>query len=599
MKSILRTLMIGLVCLGMVPVAYPQGEMPFGVANYHRVGGKAYATAYNTWVGKVITGNTTTGSGTSVTFVVGPLADGTLLSPSVFTNSIGSGYTPIFINDGNAEVISTITAETVGVCPAGNLGIGASGYCVTITGTTTGTHGQSAIVQSGTGGLQEAINDLFQQGASGGLGGIVVIDSAWHQYVNSLPSQVPDTVIGALTPYANVSIEDDRRGSPRYWNLTPTGLALAAPTLPAAVIAGQLACDSTHQSCSDASVVGSASWGGAVYLAIAYVDIAGNEGPPSATTNWTSAASKAIDIGAPAASTGAVGWIPYLSLSGGTYAQAYQLPVTSALCTLTTLETVTPACALDNTTYGQTRSSFGAAGLFTRGGAQFTGYPLNTSQHFTQLASTVQTTAALTPMTNSSVTYSYAPSSRIAACPGMSSWNQTQEIAAGGTSASSTTGIPMAMGTWTVPANCFNYVGAEFRVSGKITWTDGGASDAMKIIVAWDAPLSDSTTLPLTLCNIANTHTNAGAAQTAWYSCTVRVLTTGATGTAMVNGGGFFDIATGAAGVLIGGANDTAVAQTGATMNLTVPARIAVRFSDTGATVTGAQPLEGTLEVLN
>jgi len=307
---------------------------------------------------------------------------------------------------------------------------------------------------------------------------------------------------------------------------------------------------------------------------------------------------KAIDVASPAASAGAVGWVPYLSLDGGTYAQAYKITPTATVCTLTTLETVTPACAVANTTYGQATSTFGKAGLFTSGGAQITIYPVSTAQHFTQLASTVQTTASLTPMTNSSVTYSYAPSSRIGACNGMSSWNQTQEIAAGGISASSTTGIPMSMGTWTVPANCFNYVGAEFRVSGKITWTDGGASDAMKVIVAWDAPGTNTTTVPTTLCNIANTHTNAAAAQTGWYSCTVRILTTGATGTALVNGGGFFDIATGAAGVLIGGANDTAVAASGS-INLTSSARIAVRFSDTGATVTGAQPLEGTLEVLN
>jgi hypothetical protein len=118
------------------------------------------------------------------------------------------------------------------------------------------------------------------------------------------------------------------------------------------------------------------------------------------------------------------------------------------------------------------------------------------------------------------------------------------------------------------------------------------------VIVAWDSALTNTTTVPTSLCNITNIHTEAAAQQTAWYSCTVRILTTGTGGTALVNGSGLFDIATGAAGVLIGGANDTAVAASGA-INLTVPARIAVRFVNTGSTVTNAQPLEGTLEVLN
>jgi len=67
----------------------------------------------------------------------------------------------------------------------------------------------------------------------------------------------------------------------------------------------------------------------------------------------------------------------------------------------------------------------------------------------------------------------------------------------------------MSMGTWTVPANYFNFVGAEFRISGKITWTDGGAADTMKAIVAWDASGTNTTTVPTTLCNIVNGHTNA------------------------------------------------------------------------------------------
>ena len=541
-----------------------------------QVGGKTYASAYAQW--KLIAGGSPTATGTA-TLTLQPGANGACLPtlpdgsviPNALQNGSGSLYTPIIVGQGtpNSETV-TPTAVSLASTPC------------TITASFSNTHGPGDIIVSGDAGLDEAINSIPQ-------GGVVVVDNL----AGATSANINTANVNPL-----VSIEDDRFGVPRYWNGTPTGLALAAPTLPAINIAGQAACDATHQMCSDATVAGSASWGSTVYVCWAYVDIFGNEGPCSASTNWTSVASKAIDLGIPAASPGAVGAVPYLSLSGGTYAQAFQIPVTSTVCTMTTLETVTPACAVKNSTYNQAGSTYGAGGLFTTGGAQITTYPLNTSVHFTGLASTVQTTAAYTPMTNSSVTYAYAPGNRVGACAGISSYNNTQGIAAGGISASSTAAIPMALGTWTIPASCFNYIGAEFRVSGKFTWTEGSTSAATyNVVVGWDANGTDTTTKALALCTIANTHTPAAAAQNGYYSCTVKVLTTGATGTALVNGWGDMSIATGQA-LLIGFANDTAVAASGS-INLTSAARITVQFFDSGNTVTGAQGLENTLEVLN
>lgn len=547
----------------------------------------------------IVSGNASTGSQT-ITICPAQVALPDGRSAFILGGQPGTAPVPITVDPQNSAVTETVTPTAVSLIPPpAGVNMNQAFKCANVTASFNNLHGASLNshqVISGDGGLQEAINDAWSGSGSGGAqggassaGGQVVIPPDSAPYVTN-------AIIQAATVEYGVTLLDKRSGLSRPWTATPTGLALAAPT--GVPVTGQAACDATHQSCSDATVAGAAGYaGGAIHTCEAYVDIMGNEGPCSADATWTDVSAKAIDLGLPAASSGAVGFVVYISLDAGTYAQAYQIPATSSICTLTTLETTTPACAVTNSTYGQTGSTFGKNALFN-GGAQVTIVSLNTGLHFTKLASTVQTTASLTPMTNSSVTYSYAPSNRVGLCAGISSWNATQEIAAGGISASSTTGIPMSMGTWTIPANCFNFIGAEFRVSGKITWTDGGASDAMKVIVAWDAPGTNTTTVPTTLCNIANTHTNAAAAQTGWYSCTVRILTTGATGTALVNGGGFFDIATGAAGVLIGGANDTAVAASGS-INLTAAARISVRFSDTGATVTGAQPLEGTLEALN
>jgi len=336
MKKYLAIALSIVLAFGVLGLGTVNAQQPSPLS---RVNGMFYASAYATWHSTIISGNTATGSGTSIT-VTPPTAmqDGTVLDVHIAWSSVF--LLAPFVNDGNAETATSMTAISYGNCPAGNLGIGGTPICATLTGTFANTHGQSALVYDGTFGLTSA---AAAAAASGG--GKVVVDSAWTLLGGT------NAMLNALAVvYPTISILDLRNGMPRLWNGTPTGLALAAPTLPAVNIAGQLACDSTHQMCSDATVAGSASWGGAVYACWTYVDIYGNEGPCSATTTWTSAASKAIDLGIPAASPGAVGAVPYLSLSGGTYILAYQIPVTSTVCTMTTLETITPACAVTNTT---------------------------------------------------------------------------------------------------------------------------------------------------------------------------------------------------------------------------------------------------------
>lgn len=126
-----------------------------------------------------------------------------------------------------------------------------------------------------------------------------------------------------------------RPGQPPYWNVGPsTNSFIATP----ATLTAQAACDATHTFCSDASVVGTWPASGTLFGCITYVDILGNESACSATASFTNVTVKAIDVGTPAASPGAVGYAIYLSLSGGTYAQAFRVPITSSICTVTTLD---------------------------------------------------------------------------------------------------------------------------------------------------------------------------------------------------------------------------------------------------------------------
>jgi hypothetical protein len=131
---------------------------------YHRFGSIFFAPAYSTWQATIISGNTTTGAGTSIIVAAAGqtvgLKDGTNLPLSTVFNT----STPIYVQDANAEVV-TPTGVTVSTCPAGNLGVGGSGNaCATITGNFANTHGQSALVVSGDGGIEEAITDAGLNG---------------------------------------------------------------------------------------------------------------------------------------------------------------------------------------------------------------------------------------------------------------------------------------------------------------------------------------------------------------------------------------------------------------------------------------------------
>jgi hypothetical protein len=131
------------------------------------VGNLYFSYGYTTWTSSIISGNTSTGAGTSIIVAAQSngvtLADGTVLPLATVFNT----NTPIYVNDANAEVV-TPTGVSISTCPAGNLGVGGSGTnCATITGNFANTHGQSAPVVSGDQGIFEAITDAGNAG--GGL----------------------------------------------------------------------------------------------------------------------------------------------------------------------------------------------------------------------------------------------------------------------------------------------------------------------------------------------------------------------------------------------------------------------------------------------
>jgi hypothetical protein len=352
-------------------------------------------------------------------------------------------------------------------------------------------------------------------------------------------------------------------------------------------------------------VAGSASWGSTVYCGITYVDIMGNESITSTTASFTSVASKAIDIGAPAASTGAVGWKPYCSVSGGTYALAYSLPlltqptvllavpVSAGVCTLTTLETITPACALVNTTYNQVSSSVGAAGLFSKGGAQFTGYPVVTSQLAPNLDSA--SAQSLNASNGGHTIYGYVPSNR-AGLPGISSAMMSFPV----TTAAQTT-IGQVAGTIPLPPNFMNYPGRTIEVCGMLSKTSTNADTITNIQLWWDAEGSNVTAgTSVELSNIQVTSTNTAAATYSFcQDITTTVAAATATGGTITPGMGWLTTGQVAAGTVPVGATNILFAAVGS-LNLALNAKLEVVYNHTtGTDGAGVILINPTVKILN
>lgn len=550
------------------------------VNSYSMQGGGRLASAYGFWRGSIITGNTATGS---QTITVAPaqiaLPDGRVIQPWNVT-------APITVDLSNGSNVETVTPTAVSCNQSGGVQMG--GTC-SITASFNNTHGAGiANIQSGTFGLQEAINDAFQAG-----GGQVIVDRTWggggQLSLASFTSPANTSV--STTPYISVSITDTRFGATQYWNMGPsTTSAIAVPS----PLTAQAACDSTHTFCSDSTVAGSASWGGTVHGCVAYVDAAGNEGVCSTDVSFTSVASKAIDIGAPAASSGAVGYKPYLSLSGGSYALAYSLPLltqpsaigavplSSGVCTLTTIETTTPACALSNATYGQSSSN-----------VVFTSYPVVTNTLNPNLDSA--SAQSLNPNFSAVTTYKYIPSNRVG-IPGVVTAPMSFPIT---TAAQSTVG--QVAGTIPLPPGFMNYAGREIQVCGLLMKTSTTADTISNVQAWWDSEGSNVTTgQPIQLNNIQVTATLTAAPS--WSFCfnlQTTVASASATGGTIVPGNGWMTESQVAAGTIHTGVANSTFAAVGS-LNLALNQRIDIVYNHTtGTDGSGVTLINPTVTLLN
>lgn len=436
-------------------------------------------------------GNGSTGT-SSITLVTGctALSSGAFLCPLSTT-------TPIIVGTGaNAE---TVTPTAVSGCTQPGQSIGS---CV-VTASFANLHGPAERVTSGTVGLQEAIN------ASVGSGGTVAITGGWTTMGGT------NAIITAATGYSNVAINDTRTGF-RWYSWQPSTLtSLAVPT----TLTGTTAVFS-----------GTGTWTAAAqHLCVTYIDAVGGEGPCSLDYSVTPSSSTSLTVTSPAVSTGAVGYRVY---GGASYNGAYLLPVTASACTLTTLETVMPACAI------------GAASTFP---AIFL-----TTTTFRPNAQTSPVVNINLPYPQGHTTMAYQPSGN---SPSLFQANYGPFVAFGSTTSAQVD----VLGSVNLPTGYLNTIGRVIRVTGKIAATvNTAAVPTVTLSLGWVGGTTAGA--PVALCTNVGAAYGSSAAFNLIFECTITTNSIGASSAGLM-ADGRFDYAAAAGG---DGVNtiDTAVAVT-------------------------------------
>lgn len=509
--------------------SFATAQVGYSIAQPTRSAGKFFAASYGRYQIHTAS-NTIAGAGSILVDYGIPHVDGSVgVSDARFLPNVFPTVAPfprLLVDQGSVQetVTPTGTASCNSTLPS-NLSTGNVPIC-TVSGTFNNAHGANANVTSGSFGLDEAILDAQASG-----GGTVVLDAAWQALVNGANASAPAIIAGAPV-FPNVSIEDDRN-VPQYFNAGPSTTSLIATpsTLTAVTVGfGLNGANTTSGTYNGASTY---------HVCVAYVDISGQEGACSADfSGLTAGTGSANQIGfaAPAASTGAVGYTVYISLAAGSYALAYQVPLTSAVCKLTAVETVTPACQVANTSYGQAAGSNAIVSALT----------VNTSPLALQLGGVNNQLG--TGNSGAHTTYAWTPSSRIGATGMlMSNFGYT---ASAGTIASTN---PVVIATIPVSTGFMNVVGKTIRVCAKLKGTPSATTTIENLQVYWDAAGSDAAGSPVQLANINGTATYTNVVYNASF-CESFVTT--------VSGSGV------TAGSILGGANVASMGIASAPTNL-------------------------------
>ena len=545
----------------------------FVANNYANYGGAA--TAGGGANAQVYTGNATTGSA-SMTIRGGyiVLTDGRAITPF----AVG---VPIVINDATPELV---TPTAVSGCYKSQ-GMNQDGVLVTCTVTASFSfvHGVGASILSGTAGLAEAVEDAFNWG-----GGVVVLAPGWAATLNTSCLNCytsAQAAIAAVPVFASVGIEDDRGSVPAYYSVQPSAATLYVA--PSALTSATVA--------SSTTIAGSASYtGGTIHVGYECVDPMGNPGPISADYSFADTSAKAIVFTAPPAYSNCVGYVPAIGLESGAANHESEMPlvtqptvlgaapVANGVCTLTTIETIRPACAISNATYGQTGSA-----------AIITGYPVVTSPQTFQLGG-VSSTSYYAPNSNARTSYAYTAGAHLG-LNGIvpSSGPFTVSATLGST-------VPFVLGSVQIPAGYLNAYGRTIRVCGHITDAATDVDTITAVQFWWDAQGSDVTTgIPVLVANDQITATlTASTNRDFCQKIETTVASASATGGTLYSLDGWIAEGQVAAGTIHFMEPNITTAAVGS-LNLAESAQIDIVFVETTSSVDTPKLQNVTVEVLN
>lgn len=556
--------------LGYLLVASTIFCVPLVAQNRTRFGGFAsafdYAFGVNPNVPALINDSapTTAGQSATLTLRVGAVtaADGTLFAPFGGAAGQSSSVVPfIFFTIASGSAAQETVQATAVSCTTPLI----QDSCQ-VTATFTNSHAQGERIVSADYGVQEAVNYLFSTNGSGKV--LLGPDTTKAGFTSS-------TIGSYTTPVPSVPLEDNRGQYPTYWSTQPTVLTLiSAPSaLTSATVVQPAACP-TGASCT---------WTAAEPdFCIAYVDILGQLSACSTayapSSNLT--ASLPVNITAPAASAGAVGWIAF---AGTTQNVSYLLPVTTSAgvangaCTLTTLEQAIPACALTNSTYGQVGSS-----------ASFNTLYSNTNM---QASLAANATANISnPVYQAHTAFAYQPTGSL---PSPFQSNFTPWPANTATESANNVTI---LGTVNFPTGFLNTVSRSIRISGKLVATVTTASTPEVVILdGWIGGYSSGAPSK-TLCTLLTVGTPTGTSDLISFTATITVNASGTTavGSATCNGTAVFQAGT----ALPIAAIDSGTATPVASIGLFSSNQLFIEFVNTATGSSAAQLIDTHVETL-
>lgn len=471
MKRIASLLTVLVILTSMVFGQATQGQTGrYGLSAW-AINGQRVASAYNFDLDSTFGGNAVNGG--SFTFPINYCTQALAFGGGRNVNPFATNAQVRIIDYQTSANSETVT----GVVPTYNGGTCTLSY--TMVNTHTYFH-----VRSATCGLREALNDM------GTNGGIVLVDQKFYDDGCTAATITGLSAITATSApiYQNQFVHDISNGQETWYGLRPTATTLiSAGVLPVS-----------------ATVAGGTFTNGNVIESYTYVDALGRESLPSAeTTQATGGTTNGLVITAPAATTGAVGYRVYFTAVGGSTLTGIAAGAgaagdpNSTNCTLTTLETLRPACAI---------------------GANFTALAPVTSTSKQPLIGYATTTMAFAPMANPPLV-TVSPSSQT-----LGTFMSTQFNVAAQATLNSGATASEDLAYVQIPAGFFNTIGKSYQVCAKIATATQVATavPVLKLQMA-TAYLQSPVTLS-TLTFTTQTQAAPGTIQGCW------VITTAATG---------------------------------------------------------------------